>query len=112
MTVSAPGIPHVAYPVQITASGSATTTQGSLDEITSCIRMFLACPLGACPELPSFGYPDVTFQNAPPDLSRIIAAVQQAEPRATQAQIVQAVTDITGGTWQAQATIGVTGTAQ
>lgn len=112
MSVTAPGIPHLAYPVVIDADGALATTQGGLDEIAGCVRAILACPLGACPELPAFGIPDVTFQTAPPNLAAIMDAVQQLEPRAAMAMVTESMLDNTGGVWQAQATFTPDSTGQ
>jgi len=102
--------PHLRFPFSFSAENGATVLeQDSFDEIISSVQMVLACPLGACPDLPTYGYPDLTFEPGPPSTSALLAAIQLWEPRATEAAVVTALAE-TQGTWSVQITPTVIGT--
>jgi hypothetical protein len=104
-------IPHFAYPLVInSAFGVQTVEQGSVQEIQSNVLMIVSCPVNTCPELPDFGIPDPTFQQAPPSAAGIIAAVQQIEPRAETSIVVSALAN--PGGWQMSVTAAVGGSGQ
>jgi hypothetical protein len=113
MSFTTPNPPvHLQYPFRFTAaSGAATVDQGSFDDVLSCVRAIVACPVGACPELPTFGIPDPTFLSAPPSGGALIAAIQQWEPRAEESAVVSAL-DNSGGAWAISLSTQVTGTGQ
>lgn len=113
MSISAPNpAVHFQYPFQFSAAGGALTVeQGSFQEVLSCVRAVIACPVGACPELPTFGIPDPTFQTAPPGSGALVSAVQQWEPRAEETAVVSAL-DSSGGNWSISLTTQVVGTGQ
>jgi hypothetical protein len=85
-------IPHFQYPFSMNGgAGAATVEQGSTADILSQVQMVLACPAGGCPELPSFGRPDLTFGPNPPPAARLLAAIQAWVPGATTEIITTAV---------------------
>lgn len=86
-------IPHFAYPFQFTEDGMAVVEQDSLEEVFACVQMVAACPIGACPELPTFGIPDIAFSQAPVDAQSLADAIQQWEPRAAESAVSQLVDD-------------------
>jgi hypothetical protein len=100
-------IPHWAFPVTLSLDfGVLTTEQGSTNEIQSNVLAIVSCPVNTCPELPTFGIPDPTFQTASPSPSGLVAAVQQLEPRASLDTVVQAI-DTTQANWQIAVTASV-----
>lgn len=113
MSVTVPvSIPHWAFPFAFNAQqGVSAVEQGSLQEIQSNVVMIISCPVNTCPEIPSFGIPDPTFQGAPPSPDAIVAAVQQIEPRALESVVVSAL-DTSQADWQMSFTTGVAGTGQ
>lgn len=77
-------VPHFQFPFTFDpVKGAAVVEQDSYGEILSCVQAVCACQIGSCPELPTFGIPDPTFQPGPPDMSGVVSAVQLWEPRAT-----------------------------
>lgn len=105
-------VPHFRFPFSFTAeNGAAIVEQDSVEEILTCVQMIAACSLGACPELPTFGIPDPTFQAAPPNSDPITDAIELWEPRAIEDAFVQAV-DATNANWAMTLTTSVTGTGQ
>ena len=104
--------PHFAYPFQFSAAAGATVVdQDSYEDVVSCIGAIVACPVGSCPELPTFGIPDPTFMLAPPDPTPLLIAVQQWEPRADESAVVTAL-DNSGAGWQVALNATVSGTGQ
>lgn len=101
-------IPHMQYPVVIAPSGAVTVEQDSLDDVLSCVDAIVACPAAACPELPTFGIPDVAFQGAPTDPQPVIAAIEEWEPRAAGVTITQQPVDASG-TWRVQVQLRASG---
>lgn len=112
MSLGAPiNIPCFAWPFRITDQGPAVVEHDSDEEVMGCVQAVVACPIGACPELPTFGIPDPTFQPAPPNATGVITAVQQWEPRATETAVVSAI-DQTGGSWSIQLDSSIADTGQ
>lgn len=106
-----PTIPTFAYPFQMTDSGAVVVEQGSEDEIFDNVQAIAVCPIGACPDLPTFGIPDPTFQPGPPNTNAIIAAIMQWEPRANESAMTYAL-DNSGGNWGITLTTRALGTGQ
>ena len=94
-------IPHWKFPFTFTASGGVgVVEQDTIDEVASNVATILACETGACPELPTFGRPDLTFGTAPLSPQALVAALQRQEPRASIAAVSQALGDPNAGSWQ------------
>lgn len=91
--------PHLAWPFAISDSGAAVLEQNTGQEIFACIQAIANTQLGQIPELPSFGIPDPTFSQMPPNLIGLTTAIQQQEPRATESAVVTALDDV-GASWQ------------
>ena len=106
-------IPDYAFPFTFnpTTGFVGVVEQGSYQDIVAQVQTVMACPLGACPELPTFGFPDPTFQQAPPNARAIISAIQQWVPGATEEAIVAAA-DSTQANWNIALTTSVSGTGQ
>lgn len=102
-------IPHFYFPYTIEGSAAAVVEQNSLAEIQSCVAVVASCQIGECPELPTFGIPDITFSPAPPSPAAIVAAIQLWEPRADEQTIVTQL-DLTGANWQIQLQTSAVGT--
>jgi hypothetical protein len=100
VTTSTPAVsvPHFQFPFVINGNSAAVVEQDSYEEILSTVQVIVACEIGTCPELPTFGRPDLTFSQAPIDTSALLAAVQQWEPRATYEAVVSAL-DTVGASW-------------
>ena len=95
--------PHYSWPFTITNSGAQVVEQDSTGEIVACVNAIAACQIGQCPELPTFGIPDLTFLTAPMDTSSLLQAVQTWEPRAQPSTVVSAMDQIGAG-WNVQLT--------
>lgn len=104
-------IPHFQFPFTVTPTGAQVVEQDSLDEIFSNVQTVVACPIGACPDLPTFGIPDPTFQPGPPNTNAIVSAIIQWEPRATESAMTYAL-DNSGGNWGVTLTTHALGTGQ
>lgn len=109
LTAPAIGIPCFDTPFSFSAAGARVVEQNSYEEILACVQNVVLCSVGACPELPTFGRPDPTFQQGPPNAAALVAAVQKWEPRATESAVVQAL-DSSGADWAVVLTTQITGT--
>lgn len=105
------GTPRVAWPFTMTPTGPLVVEQGSYEDTLTQVQFVAACPVGSCPELPTFGVPDLTFSQAPPSAVALLAAIRQWVPGADETAVVQAL-DSTGGSWGVSLTTTVTGTGQ
>lgn len=115
-------IPHWQFPIRFEAQGPGgspggviAVEQDSLEEVFSDVQFVAVCQKGACPELPTFGISDPTFGQEPLDPSRIVAEIQQWEPRATFDTVSQAIPtsgplgDPNAGNWQIGLTTKLSG---
>lgn len=76
-------VPHFALPFRFGRDGHAVVVeQDSTDDIAACVEAVLRTRPGEREELPAFGSPDPTFEQAPVRLDAIAAAVAAWEPRA------------------------------
>ncbi len=103
-------MPHLAFPFTLTKVGAVTVEQDSLEDVFSCVQAIVACPRGACPELPSFGVPDLTFGQAPLDPRPLVDVVLAQEPRAEEEAVVTMLSNGTDGSWQVALTTTAPGT--
>src|ERR1700733_1413086 len=95
-------VPHYLFPITFNAkTGVGVVEQDTLAEVFSNVQTIMACPVGACPELPTFGYHEPTFGQVPLNTSQLVADVQRWEPRATEAALSEAplAGDPDTGTW-------------
>ena len=94
-------IPHFDVPFRLvtsgTRSGAVVVEQDTLEEVFACVNTIVECAVGQCPQLPSFGRPDLTFSQGPVDTTELVYSIQQLEPRATEDAIVQQFSDSTWG---------------
>jgi hypothetical protein len=74
-----PDSPHFAYPIRVSASGIATTEDGSDDEMVSIALYALRTPLRHRSEALDFGMNDVTFKRRPEPI--VTAAILRADER-------------------------------
>lgn len=112
MSVGSPvAVPCFAWPFTFTAAGPGVVEQGSYAEVLACVQTVVNCPVGACPELPTFGIPDPTFQAAPPNAAALIAAIAKWESRADETAVVRAL-DSSQANWAVQLSTAVSGTGQ
>lgn len=111
MSITTPAVPRVAWPFQITDNGAVVVEQGSYEDVLTQVRFLAACEVGQCPELPTFGIPDLAFQTAPPNAGQLLDAIQQWVPDADETATVQALDD-SGGSWTIGLDTQATGTGQ
>lgn len=106
-------IPDYAFPFTFDpATGFVgVVEQGSYEDIVAQVQTVMACPLGACQELPTFGFPDPTFQPAPPSAQAIMTAIQRWVPGASEEAVVTAL-DSTQANWNIALTTSASGTGQ
>ncbi len=101
LTQSLVTIPHFNVPFFLNTSGSqsgaSVVEQETIDEILADVNVIVECVVGQCPQLPSFGRPDISFAQAPVDTTELVAAIQRWEPRATESVVSQLLAD--GTTW-------------
>lgn len=96
-------VPHFGFPFTLVSNFSSTLTgagvveQDTVEEIVSNVGVIMACPVGACSQLPNFGGPNYTFSMAPLDTSTAETAIQLWEPRATEDIVSQLLPD--GSSW-------------
>lgn len=99
---SSVNLPHFNLPFMMISKngvpqGIQVVEQDTTEEVLACVTAIVDCPVGAIPQLPSFGIPTPTFNIAPLDPSEIIAAIERIEPRATETATSQLLAD--GVTW-------------
>lgn len=74
-------IPHLKVPFTLLPDMTAATVQqDTLEEITQCVFVLMATPIGSRIEVPTYGIPDLTFTGG--QLAAIDAAAARWEPRA------------------------------
>lgn len=89
--VPAVSIPHFQVPVSFDQdSGAAVVAQDSLEEVVANVTVVALCPTGGCSVLPTFGSPSPTFSPMPVATDALVAAIQEYEPRATEATVSEA----------------------
>lgn len=104
-------VPRVAWPMVITNDGAVVVEQDSFEDTLTQVQVVAACQIGQCPELPTFGIPDLTFLPGPPDTTSLVTAIQQWAPSAEESTVVQAL-DNSGGVWGVALNTTITGTGQ
>lgn len=79
-------IPHFDLPFRFRSSlgvqTPAVVDQDSDDDIANCVLAAVLTRVGWRPEAPTFGTTDLTFQNQPVDLDRLVKEITTNEPRA------------------------------
>lgn len=103
-------IPHFDVPVTFQNSGMGVVEQDSLEEVLANVVTIVLCPVGACPQLPTFGRSDVNFAQEPVLTDDLVADIQQWEPRASEDVVSQLLPD--GLTWGITLTTSSTGARQ
>lgn len=73
---------HLSSPFTITARGAKTIEQDTPADIENCVFNIAVCPEGYREDEPSFGVPELAFQQIPLNLPEYEAAIQLGEPRA------------------------------
>lgn len=114
MSFSSPvAVPCFSWPFTFSSTGPGVVEHGSYEEVLACVQTVVACPVGACPELPTFGRPDLTFQPAPPNPTALLSAIARWEPRATETAVAHAL-DSSQADWAVQLStaVSVAGTGQ
>ena len=106
-------IPDYAFPFTFDASTGlvGVVEKGSYEDQVASVLATVVCSIGQCPELPTFGVPDPTFGQAPPDANALLAAIQKWVPGANEEAVVSAL-DTSGAAWQIALNTPATGTGQ
>lgn len=90
-----PEIPHLAFPLRLTDSGSfAVVEQDTIDDVRQCVHVLLRTPLGVRPLAPEIGVEDPTFETGI-DGDVLAATLEEQEPRAS-VTVVAAPVDPSG----------------
>lgn len=87
-------IPHIAYPLRLTATGLEQVEQDSIDDVRQCVHVLLRTPVGARPLAPDVGVEDPTFSEGV-DPEQLAAELEGQEDRA-RITITAAAPDETG----------------
>lgn len=104
-------VPHFSWPFTMTTRGAQVVEQDSLAEIFSCVQAIAHTPLGAIPEVPGFGMPQLAFGQAPLDTLPAVSALELQEPRASQEAVASAV-DQAGSVWRLSLTTQTAGASE
>lgn len=76
--------PHLAFPFQWAASGSAACNeQDTTDDVLSCVGVVIVTPYGYRVDEPDFGARPEEMGVLPMDLASITQAIEASEPRAS-----------------------------
>lgn len=75
-------IPHLALPFSMDlVNGAPVVDQDSIDDVEQCVAVLCLTPIGSRAELPTYGIPDVTFEQSI-NTGPIVSAINTWEPRA------------------------------
>lgn len=77
-------IPQLKFPFQVVGGQVATVEQNSIEDIKQCVLACLSTPQGSRESDPEYGIRPGLFTKQTPniDMTAILAAVEEAEPRA------------------------------
>ena len=104
-------IPRVQWPFVMTSQGAVVVEQGSFADTLTQVQFTAACQIGECPELPTFGIPDLTFLPGPPSTAGLTAAIRQWVPDADETAVAQML-DTLGSKWGVSLSTSASGTGQ
>lgn len=94
-------IPHFDVPFALITSGPSSgaivVDQDTIEEVLACVATVASCGIGQCDVLPTFGIPQETFLQGPPDTTRLVDAISLWEPRATEDVVTELLAD--GTNW-------------
>jgi phage baseplate assembly protein W len=78
-------MPHIAFPFEVRNGRTQVVEQNSIQEVTQCVLTCLSTPYGSRQDDPEYGIDAGLFskQSIRQDISPILAAVEEAEPRAS-----------------------------
>lgn len=76
--------PHLRFPLEVLDGRVRVVEQNSIQEVTQCVLACLSTPYGSRQDDPEYGVEAGLFskQSAHVDITPILAAVEEAEPRA------------------------------
>lgn len=74
--------PHFDLPFSLSGDGASCVEQGTARDLSNCVYMICATPLGYRDEVPNFGIEDLTFSPPPVMRERVRASISAQEPRA------------------------------
>lgn len=77
-------MPHLRLPFSVVNGRAQVVEQNSIEEVTQCVLACLSTPYGSRQDAPEYGIDAGLFskQSIRQDISPILAAVEEAEPRA------------------------------
>lgn len=76
-------LPHIAYPRRLDVHGKVVVNeQDSVEHVAACVYAIATCVTGQMPLIPTFGVPSPLFRSVPLDLTALVKAVGDQEPRA------------------------------
>jgi len=79
-----PELPHFRAPFSLSGGSFAAVEQDSPEEIAQCVEAVCKTFVGSRIDAPDYGIRDETFttQTPSPSVAAVVAAVEEAEPRA------------------------------
>lgn len=77
--------PHISHPFRVSGGSIAVVDQGSIEEIEDCVEACVNTIVGTRLDAPDYGVPDEAFKQLSPNpsVAAYLAAVDEAEPRAS-----------------------------
>lgn len=77
-------MPHLRFPFSVSNGRTQVVEQNSIQEVTQCVLACLSTPYGSRQDDPEYGVDAGLFspQSIHQDITPILAAVEEAEPRA------------------------------
>lgn len=78
-------MPHLRFPFEIRNGRTQVVEQNSIQEVTQCVLACISTPYGSRQDDPEYGIDAGLFskQSIREDITPILAAVEEAEPRAS-----------------------------
>lgn len=77
-------MPHIRFPLEVVNGRTQVVEQNSIEEVTQCVLACLSTPYGSRQDDPEYGIDAGLFskQSIRQNIAPILAAVEEAEPRA------------------------------
>lgn len=74
-------VPHFDLPFRLSGSSFAVVDQDTPEDVTNCVEAIVRTPLGFRDDSPDFGLEDLTFNNQPFNVERLVSLIENQEPR-------------------------------
>jgi phage baseplate assembly protein W len=75
-------VPHFRFPFGLDGASFGVNEQDTHDEIQDCVAVLISTPTGSRMVQPDYGVDEALFQQVPVDMTSIVTALTQWEPRA------------------------------